>query len=187
MNNIIAEMKKLFDKAAKAAKLEPKVLIAVLVLAAGAITLLLSGRSETAINNEAETSAPQNGNEAEIYVKELEERLISIISAMEGTGRVKVMITLKSGSEDVYLRNSDSGESYDPAGKNTVDLKNEYVIVDDGKEEKGIVVRVYQPEIRGVAVVCDGGGNESVCRRITEAVTALLDIGSSSVSVSAME
>ncbi|MBO5859452.1 MAG: hypothetical protein J6R20_06710 [Clostridia bacterium] len=62
-------------------------------------------------------------------------------------------------------------------------MKDEYVIVDSGDGENGIVVRKTEPKIRGVAVVCQGGGNESVRAQIVETVTALLDISSARVSV----
>ncbi|MBQ4604094.1 MAG: stage III sporulation protein AG, partial [Clostridia bacterium] len=62
----------------------------------------------------------------------------------------------------------------------------EYVIVDGDSGERGIVVRVAEPKIRGVAVVCKGADSETVRSRIVETVTALLDISSARVSVAKM-
>ena len=42
---------------------------------------------------------------------------------------------------------------------------------------------IYQPQIRGVAVLCDGGGDVRVAARITEMVGALLDLPSNRICV----
>ena len=42
---------------------------------------------------------------------------------------------------------------------------------------------VYYPQVCGVAVVCDGGGDVRVAARITELVRALLDISSTRICV----
>ena len=96
------------------------------------------------------------------------------------------MVTLESSSENVYLHDYDYGENVEPSGRNSVERKDEYVIIDGGEGEQGIVVRVAEPKIRGVAVVCRGAGSEIVKSQITEAVTALLDISSARVSVAKM-
>ena len=122
----------------------------------------------------------------EDYINDLETRLISIVSSIEGAGETKVMLTLESGSEEVYLHDYDYGENIDSSGKNIVERKDEYVIIDGESGEKGIVVKVAEPKIRGVAVVCKGGDSDVVSVRITETVTALLDIPANRVSVAKM-
>lgn len=123
---------------------------------------------------------------ADDYALALEERLTSIISAIDGVGAVKVMVTVESTGEDVYLHNFDYGEDENPDGKNSYEQKDEYVIVNNGDSEEGIVVKVQQPEIRGVAVVCQGASSEKVRAAIVQTVTALLDISSARVSVAEM-
>mgnify|MGYP006974622555 CR=1 FL=1 len=66
------------------------------------------------------------------------------------------------------------------------EIRKKYVIVDGSSGEQGIVVRQSEPKIRGVAVVCEGGGNQTVKQQIIETVTALLDISSARVSVAKM-
>lgn len=186
MNNAVSKLKSIFTNTEKLTGLNKKTLAAVLMLIAGVLLLLFcTGKSEK--EKEPGLTQPEETVYAGDYETKLEERLISIISTMDGVGRVEVMVTLNCGSEDIYLRDSDSDESVDKDGKSSSQRKNEYVIIDDGDKEKGIVIRVAEPEIRGVAVVCDGGGNESVKQRITEAVTALLGVSSARVSVSPMK
>lgn len=187
MEKAKAVFKNLINLISEKTKLSKKLLLSVALLAAGLLALVLSETtqpSEQASSGETTTAA--FSSESERYVAELEERLTSIISQIEGVGTTRVMVTLESSSEDVYLHNFDYGENVEPSGKSNIEQKEEYVIVEDENGEKGIVVRVTQPKIRGVAVVCGGGGSEIVRARITEAVTALLDISSARVSVSEM-
>lgn len=177
---------KLIERISQKTKLGKKMIIPVFLLAAGVVGLLISelpALSETS-SPELTTVALKTGEQD--YVEQLEERLNLLISKIEGVGAVTVMVTLESSVEDVYLHNFDYGENIDSGGKSNIEQKDEYVIVDDGQAEKGIVVRVNQPRIRGVAVVCEGGGSDVIKTRITETVTALLDISSARVSVSEM-
>ena len=106
-----------------------------------------------------------------------------------GKGVVLAVVLLLSGvimliiSEIVPEEKSASAESESTIVQSDTD---EYVIVDGSSGEQGIVVRQSEPKIRGVAVVCEGGGNQTVKQQIIETVTALLDISSARVSVAKM-
>lgn len=187
MEKAKAVLKNLINRISEKTKLSNKLLLSVLLLAAGILALVLSETIEPSKQTAlTETTTAGFLDESEQYVAELEERLTAIISRIDGVGETKVMVTLESSSEDVYLHDFNYGENIEPSGKSNIEQKDEYVIVEDENGEKGIVVRVAQPKVRGVAVVCDGGGSQLVKSRITEAVTALLDISAARVSVSEM-
>ncbi len=177
---------KLINRISEKTKLSKKLLLCVFLLASGVAGLLISELSEASEISSAQVTTVTAESGEEEYVLKLEERLTLLISRIEGVGSVTVMVTLESSVEDVYLHNFDYGENIDSGGKSNIEQKDEYVIVDDGQSENGIVVRVNQPKIRGVAVVCEGGGSDVIRTRITETVTALLDISSARVSVSEM-
>lgn len=166
-------------------KLNPKLILVAALLVSGMAVLMLSEMipQKEPVSLPAETSAVSDVHE---YEERLENRLVSIISAIEGAGATRVMVTLESGSEDFYLNNSDYGENIDPSGENSYEKKDEYVIVDGSSGQGGIVIRRAEPTVRGVAVVCEGAGSEKVRAQITETVTALLDISSARVSVAKM-
>lgn len=179
------EIREFINKISEKTKLNPKMLLVVALLVSGIAVLMLSelsGGGEP-VAAQAQTSAPADSRE---YEKKLEERLVSIISAIDGAGETRVMVTLESGSEDVYLNNSDYGENIEPSGENSFEKRDEYIIVDNSSGQGGIVVRRTEPRVRGVAVVCKGAGSETVKAQIVEAVTALLDISSARVSVAKM-
>ena len=165
--------------------LSAKMLVAVLLLASGAAVLVF-GEVTQEKNVAVQAGTTQSVTDIREYTAELEERLVSIISAIDGAGATKVMVTLESGSEEIYLSNFDYGENSDSNGKNSYERKDEFVIIDGSSGQEGIVIRTAEPKVRGVAVVCAGAGSDAVCAEIVEAVTALLDISSARVSVAKM-
>ncbi|MBQ8763642.1 MAG: stage III sporulation protein AG [Clostridia bacterium] len=186
MEKTIRIIRETIEKISEKSRLGKKLLLVVLLLASGIVLLLLSElipAEKTASAQPAQTTLKTDMQE---YSERLEQRLTSIISSIDGAGATKVMVTLESGSENVYLHDFDYGENADPSGKNSIERKDEYVIIDGSSGEQGIVVRTAEPRVRGVAVVCEGGGSEQVRSQIVEAVTALLDISSARVSVAKM-
>ncbi len=185
MKNKPENIQKIINKISEKTKLSPGVLPVVALFVAGAVMLMLSELSdkEKDVPVQAVTTVYEDSYE---YERKLEERLISIVSAIDGAGETRVMVTLESSSEDVYLNNSDYGENIESDGENSFEKKDDYIIVDNSSGQGGIVVRRTEPRVRGVAVVCSGAGSETVKAQIVEAVTALLDISSARVSVAKM-
>ncbi len=120
------------------------------------------------------------------YVSSMEKQLKSVLEKIDGAGDVKVMITLETAYENVYAK---SHENENRHSDKTTDenFREEYVVVKKGSSnEECLLVKVYEPEIKGVAVVCQGGDRNSVKKAITETVCALFDISTAKVSVSKM-
>lgn len=180
------KLKETVNKISEKTGLGKKLILIILLFALGIAALLMSelGAHSGAGDNEPSETAAAIGTDD--YIAKLEERITSIISSIDGAGATQVMITLESGSEEVYLHNYNYGEDVDEVGAGNREVQDEYVIVDSGNGEKGIIIRVEEPRIRGVAVVCEGGGNDVVRADIIATITALLDISSARVSVSKM-
>jgi len=164
------------------------------VLAAGLAGLLLlcvtslpsGGRSPSGAQNPAQESIRID---LTAYEQQLERRLGEIIGAIAGAGEARVMLTLESGSEPIYAvqGKTDSKHSYsDSATEETLSANKEYVIIGSGAGEQGLVLKMMEPQVRGVAVICRGGDDLFVRQAIVEAVTAVLGIGSNKVSVAKM-
>lgn len=120
------------------------------------------------------------------YESDIENRLGDIISQINGAGRVKVMVTLKSGEEKKYAYNETFQAKND---ENSSDSKteNEYVVIDGEKGDECVLLKTEFPEIQGVIVVCDGGDNSVIKNEITNAVSALLNISTNNISVIKMK
>ncbi len=112
------------------------------------------------------------------YCTQTEQRLEALLSAIEGVGDVRVMITVSSTGEYIYANSEDAdsgGTRLDP------------VIIRQDKNEEPVVKTVYAPRITGVVAVCEGGDSDSVREDVYRAVTAALGIPSSCVYVTAAE
>lgn len=155
-------------------------LVAVLGLSA-MVLLLFSECGENEIKKVQKTE-----NEAQQYRTELEEELQSLLSCIDGAGRVEVMVTLQGSYEYVYaLENKNSSDSSQSETSSGLREENEssYIIVDTEEGEKALIRTELSPPIAGVVVVCEGAGDEVVCERIILAVTTALDISSKRVCV----
>lgn len=109
--------------------------------------------------------------QASAYREQLEAQLQDLIGQIDGAGATTVMVTLETGEETVYATDTQSGQTQS---------QETHVLLDDGT---ALAQTVYYPQVCGVAVVCDGGGDVRVAARITELVRALLDISSTRICV----
>ncbi len=170
---------KLGDRLKIDARLIPVIVMA-LCAAAALVASTFTGEEEKTALSEKTSQGYSTSDE---YVADIENRLCDLISDIEGAGAVKVMITLESGEEQVFARDSDSSLDNEADGDKSIKEKSEYVIVDG----QAVRVKTVEPEIRGVAVVCEGGNEFSVKQSIVQAVTAVLGISAARVSVAQMK
>jgi len=105
------------------------------------------------------SSAGRTGDNAESlsayaeYEARLEAKLERAISAIDGVGELTIVVSIDSLSETVYA------------------------------ERGGGVRTVVAPRVRGVAVICDGGGDAVIRQKIVELVSRVLGISSTRISV----
>lgn len=114
----------------------------------------------------------------EAYTLQLENRLQQTLCQVEGAGKTTVMITLDSSCENVYAVDEKKG--------GTSGTETKHILLKTSGEEGALVEMTWQPEIRGVAVVCEGGENIAVTSRITEMVSVLLGVSTNRISVAKM-
>lgn len=136
------------------------------------LLILLSELFPTADSNTAKAqTAPAENTSYTQYKRQLEEQLETLIGQIQGAGKTTVMLTLESGEETVYALDTLSGQTQ---------TQQTHVLLDDGT---ALEETVYLPSVCGVAVVCEGGGDVRVAARITELVSALLDVPSNRICV----
>ncbi|MCM1523926.1 MAG: hypothetical protein NC120_05655 [Ruminococcus sp.] len=142
----------------------------------GLLMIIFSGGDK----NEEQTAdiAEKSGSGWENYCTRTEERLESILSAIDGAGKVEVMVSVSSTEEYVYAS----------SGSIAADREEfDCVTVKKDKNEEALVRKINAPVITGVVAVCEGGDSDRVREEIYRAVTAALDIPSSRVYVAPME
>jgi stage III sporulation protein AG len=115
-----------------------------------------------------------------------EEKLRSILSQVQGVGRVDVMITYETTSENVPAydtkRNLNRTEEKDGDGgtrsieQEEFDSALAYEESNLGGGKTPVILKELEPKVRGVLVVAEGAENISVRERIRGAVSVVLDI-----------
>lgn len=137
----------------------------------GAVAMLLILLSEVFSPSEKTVSANDTIKDESAYRQQLEQQLEELIAQVQDAGETTVMITLESGEETIYALDTLSGQMQE---------QQTHVLLDDGT---ALAQTVCAPKVCGVAVVCEGGGDVRVAARITELVSALLDVPSNRICV----
>lgn len=183
------DIKKLFSQVfSKDSKWTKAVIFAGFI---GIALILLSSLLPKASGNKASSSDQCTTISSEEYVKQLEEKVQTLVEKISGVGSSNVMITLENGVENVYAnsekKSTDNTTDNSSSGTSKATDKNnteQNVVVVDGKDGKqALVVTQKEPTVKGVVVVCDGGDNLTVVQDVIDAVTTALRITSNRVTV----
>ncbi len=162
-----------------------------ILLVAGIAAMVLIGLSVLIPSNKdtPQTAAAENADEETArYEEKLRERVLAIVSQIDGVGDAHVSLTLDSGIEYVYAKEEkqDTDMQDDTTGGTTTRASSEekLIIVEDENGRKTALIRkTLLPAVRGVVIVCDGGGDPLVVSAVTEAVKTALGINTSQVYV----
>lgn len=155
----------------KAATRQGRTTLAAAVGVAAMLLILLSELCTPSGGTSAAASAQSGGQDLAAYQQELESRLETLIGQMDGAGKTVVMVTLETGEETIYALDIQSGQTQS---------QETHVLLDDGT---ALQETVCLPQVCGVAVLCDGGGDVRVAARITEMVSALLDLPTNRICI----
>ncbi len=118
------------------------------------------------------------------YAEMLEKKLTDLILSIEGAGATKVMLTLESSSEAVYAQNDKTDMESNDENSEKISKENDYVLIKtDSSKEEALLLKIIQPEVKGVAVVCEGGDSIYVQQKIIETISAVFDINASKIKV----
>ncbi len=126
-----------------------------------------------------EAAQPPNVDYAQQLAAQLEETL----GKMEGVGQIKVMVTLEQQEEYVYAADLVTEERTQQEEKLRQQEQTHVILEQDGSQQ-ALVTTTMAPRVQGVVVVCTGGDDPVVQRSLTQAVTAVLNIGSNRIAVS---
>ena len=159
---------------------QKKLLLLALLFALGVLLLLFSGARE----GETETVSSQNNFDEAAYTQMLEEKVSALISSVEGAGQARVMLTMESFFTEHYALDRTSTERISEGGSEERE-EGSTVVLETGKGgiKSPIIQSVSLPRVRGVSVVCTGGGEPSVQMKIISLVQALFDLNANRISV----
>lgn len=167
-------MKKTAEKIIEKIKRDKRVAVIVCIGLVGIILLTLSELAPKKTETSEKNSKENQSDIRDSYEEDIEKRLTSIISAINGAGRTEVMVTLASGDENVYAVKEKSNDG---------SREREYVVIGSDRNESGLLLKVIEPEIRGVAIVCEGADSANVRQEIVSSVSAVLGISTNRISI----
>ena len=153
----------------------------ILLLLAGIALIFLSEFLPSPKNVEA-PRMPE-GDDTEIYVNRMEEKLTAMVSAMTGA-EARVVLTVDVGYQSV-LAQEGKEDLQEAEGKSSRSSENGFIIIKnaDGSQSAVQILR-KEPVIRGVVVLCKNGNRAEVQQAVLDAVTTVLHISSARVCVS---
>ncbi|GMB10542.1 MAG: stage III sporulation protein AG [Candidatus Improbicoccus devescovinae] len=127
----------------------------------------------------------QNSQNNEVdYEKKMKYDLENIISNISGVGNTKVFITFENTKEIIYATEGKQNNEkiFDESNgsvkrKKTGDKQKKYITTkdSDGNEHPVILTEIL-PKIKGVVIVCEGGGDPNIRNEITETIASVFNI-----------
>lgn len=153
----------------------------VIILIIGFLLIIILCISELDFEKEKEITEKDLSDEE--YCQYLEDKIKAFIEKIDGAGKTEVIITLAETTEYIYATdNKDVKKNNDNSDDTT--LEKDYVIIENNNNDEGLLIKTIEPKIRGVAISCEGGDNIKVQEQIYSTIEALLNIKTSSISIS---
>lgn len=170
----------------------------IVILAIGIGIILISdfysdlNRSDSVQEKEPTATGQTQKKEESDYVRNLENQLSTVLSQIDGAGKVSVMITLKTGTEiipakDETISDKTTNEKDTEGGTRIINEQNtsdKVVFMNEqGGASEPLVLKEINPQIKGVIIVAEGAKDPKVKLKLTEAVQTVLDVPAYRVSV----
>ena len=152
-----------------------------------ALVLLPSGRSEPAKQELPQVTVTESEPEDDDYRLRMERELGALLSQVDGAGRVKVMLTLKTGPASRFQTDRSVSSSRE-GERESQSTEERTVMIGKGSayDEPAVVSTVY-PVFQGALIVAEGGADPSIRYQLSAAVAALLGLGTDQITVVKMK
>ena len=158
-------------------------------LTAGMIGILLIFIGDMDFSKK-ETATSASEISLQQYKENTEKELTALLEEIDGVGEVKVMITLESGAENIYVqqeKTANDTRKHNTDNTSQEDVKttfeNEVVVVDQSDGNKALIEKTLQPAVQGVAVVCSGADDIKVVSAVTNSVSVVLNVPTHKICV----
>ncbi len=157
----------------------------ILLVIVGLISVILlfgfgSGKSKSTSSNVVTTSSYISTMD---YCKIIENKLIDVLSKVDGAGTVSVMVTVDGSPELIYANEQDKTSSTNSSGSTTSSTYSSPIIIDANGSSSALVMTEVLPAVKGVIVVSSGAGKVETRLNLLKAVSTLLDISTEQVTV----
>ncbi len=158
------------------------------------VIALPDGRSDTDWFGDASTDSLAGGQETaqaaggmddpvQSATEDLERRLEETLSLIDGAGCVRVMLTLKDTGEKVVEKDTTRRSGGSASTEETSDVSQSTVFSKNGSEETPYISNELTPQVEGVLVVAQGGGDSLVKQNILQSVMALFPLEAHKITI----
>ena len=150
----------------------------VIILIIGIALLFLPDISQSEKEKEQTHSESFITNISE-YEKNLEKKLSETLATIDGVGNVSVMITFADYGKYTYSQEKQEEKS------ETTSKENQKTILKNSSSggEEPVLIKAELPKITGVLITAEGAHDSAIKENITDAVKAVLNIGTKNISV----
>ena len=152
--------------------------IPLLIFAAGLLLMLLPTGTRSAKSSEATAPTAQT-----LELTPPQAEMEAILSRIEGTGRVELLLTLRTSGASVYQTDTRTVTS----GSGTTEECETVFGQTSGSGKEPVVQTTLAPQYQGALVVCDGADRASVRLAVVQAVASLTGLGSNQIAVVKMK
>ena len=182
-NNESSKQKRLLDRFEKL--LTKKNLKIVLLIIVGVVAIVLFfGFNSNKANSTSNTVSSTNSYISTMdYCQIIENKLIEVLSKVDGAGAVSVMVTVDGSPELIYANEQDKTTSSNSSGTTSSSTYSSPIIIDANGSSSALVMTEVLPAVKGVIVVSSGAGNVATRLNLLNAVSTLLDISIEQVTV----
>ncbi len=148
----------------------------ILILLVGIVLMLLPGKKDTS------QQQLQNTQPTQIEMG-IAQELESILTQIQGVGKVRVMVTQAAGESYIYQYDEDIqvSEGSSSSRKDTV------IVTDSDRNQQPVISQVLPPKYLGAIIVCQGAEDPRVKLAIVEAVSRITGLGADMISVLKMK
>lgn len=143
------------------------------------VVLLLWPKSQT----EAQQGKADGDENTAFTLSQTERQLQTLLSGIDGAGRVELMLSLETGEQTIYQQ--DYRRTADDSGQ--TEQTTTVFTAQSGSSKLPLVCKTQLPVYRGAVVVCEGAERASVRLAIIEAVGALTGLRSDRITVVKMK
>lgn len=134
------------------------------------------------MSGKKETLTPEELTTPEGETDRLEEELENILAQIDGIGSVSVLLSIETGFEHVYQKNTQERVS-----DGTREEEQQVALISQSGGEAPLEVRTTYPTYKGAVVVCQGADKASVKLAVIQAVSSLTGLKMDRITVIKMK
>ena len=138
------------------------------------VLLILWGTFGEKETEEASEKTGENLTTLE-YIDHLENKIGNIAKQITGSNEVRVIVSVSTGTEYIYVSNEKLGEN---------SSSKEYITVrtENGSDALILLKEIY-PEVTGVSVACHGGDSPEIQAKLIRVISTSLNVSSHRICI----